>query len=60
MCEGTELDQLQRQTGGENNTFYATTSTGSVIRKQSLLSQSTITWETLKKRKKRGTAGDGA
>lgn len=63
MCEGTELDQLQRKTGGENNTFYAATSTGSVLRKQSLFLQSTIIWETLKKekrKKKDGMAGDGA
>lgn len=38
MYGGTQLDQLQRKTKGEDNTFYAAT-VGSVIRKQFLLPQ---------------------
>lgn len=58
MCEGTELDQLQRKTKGEDNTSYAAT-IGSVVRKQFLLPQSYKIHNKMRYIKKHGVTGDG-
>lgn len=47
MCEGTELDQLQRKTKGEDNTFYATT-IGSILSCFHSPIKSIKIWDTLK------------
>lgn len=58
MWEGTELDQLQRKTEAEDDTFCAAT-VGSVRRKQSLPLQSCQICNDMRYIKKPGVTGDG-